>query len=162
MHDEPLQLLVGPGHPFADARTVAPAALAGHVIRMPSVVAGTEWGTYYGDLAAAFGLTIDTGGPNFGIEPLLELIARTPTVATLVGAQTRIACLTDHDLRRIALRDPTPVYPHSLVWRRDDPHPGLAALRDHLTARSAGPAAAIWLPAWAPPLPRPAASPGES
>ena len=42
-----------------------------------------------------------------------------------------------YDLRRIPLRDPVPVYPHSLVWHRDNPHPALAGLRRHLSARSA-------------------------
>ena len=30
------------------------------------------------------------------------------------------------------MRDPVPVYPHSLVWHGDNPHPALAALRKHL------------------------------
>jgi hypothetical protein len=40
-------------------------------------------------LAAAFGLTIDTTGPDFGTEPLLDVIADSPDLATLVGEQTR-------------------------------------------------------------------------
>ena len=52
-----------------------------------------------------------------------------------------------HGLRRIPLRDPTPVYPHSLIWRADNPHPTLAALRAHLgTARQS---ADTWTPKWA-------------
>src|SRR4051794_364540 len=63
--DEPVQLLTGPTHEFAAARAVTPAQLAGHRIWMPGIVAGTEWAAYYDELAAAFGLTIDTIGPNF-------------------------------------------------------------------------------------------------
>ncbi|MBY8848469.1 hypothetical protein [Saccharothrix longispora] len=29
-------------------------------------------------------------------------------------------------------RHPTPVHPHSVIRRRDDPHPGPVALPDHL------------------------------
>jgi hypothetical protein len=36
---------------------------------MPGIVTGTEWAAYYDELAAAFGLTIDPIGPNFGIRP---------------------------------------------------------------------------------------------
>jgi hypothetical protein len=33
---------------------------------------------------------------------------------------------------------PTAVYPHSLLWHRDNRHPALAALRDHLAATMTG------------------------
>ncbi|MFF8694462.1 LysR family transcriptional regulator [Streptomyces sp. NPDC015144] len=130
--DEPIQLLTGPGHEFADARSLAPGDLAGHRIWMPGIVPGTEWAAYYDALAAAFGFTIEVTGPDFGVEPLLDTIADSRTLATLVGEQTRFAWPADHGLRRVVLRDPTPVYPHSLVWHHDNPHPALAAFRDHL------------------------------
>ena len=76
--DEPLQLLTGPAHALAGARAVTPAELAGHRIWMPGIVAGTEWAAYYDDLAAAFGLTIEATGPNFGTEPLLDTHRRLP------------------------------------------------------------------------------------
>ena len=146
--DEPVQLLTGPGHPYAAAAAVKPDELAGHWIWMPGVVPGTEWGEYYEALAESFGLTIDTTGPRFGTEPLLDVIAASPAVATLVGEQTHLLWPAEFDLRRIALRDPAPVYPHSLIWRSDNPHPTLAALRDHLGSTwRAGPRA--WVPPWA-------------
>jgi DNA-binding transcriptional LysR family regulator len=145
--DEPLQLLTGPGHELAGARTVMPAQLAGHRIWMPSLVAGTEWTAFYDDLATAFGLTIDVTGPNFGVEPLLDVIADSTALATFVGAQTHVLWPAGHDLRRIAVHDPTPVYPHSLLWRRENPHPALATLRAHLG--SAHHDAGTWRPAWA-------------
>ena len=42
----------------------------------------------------------------------------------LPGRQTRLAWPVGHDLRRIPVREPTPAYPHSLVRRSDNPHPG--------------------------------------
>jgi hypothetical protein len=114
---------------------------------MPGNVAGTEWAAYYDDLAAAFGFTIEVSGPDFGTEPLLDTIADSSLLATFVGVQTRMVWPADHDLRRIPLRDPTPVYPHSLIWRADNPHPALASLRTHLgTARRD---ADTWTPKWA-------------
>lgn len=148
--DEPIQLLTGPAHEFASARSIRLADLVGHRIWMPAIVAGTEWAAYYGDLAAEFGLTIDVTGPNFGIEPLLDVIADSATLATFVGEGMRVLWPADFDLRRVTMRDPTPVYPHSLVWRRDNPHPALGTLRDHLV-RPGGLDTPTWTPAWAQP-----------
>ena len=148
--DEPVQLLTGPAHELAAARAVTPAELAGHRIWMPGIVPGTEWAAFYGDLAAAFGITIEITGPDFGTEPLLDTIADSRSLATFVGEQTRLVWPADHGLRRIALRDPTPVYPHSLIWHRDNPHPSLATLRTHLSFRRPAPAnPATWTPGWA-------------
>jgi DNA-binding transcriptional LysR family regulator len=148
--DEPIQLLTGPAHEFASAAGVTPAELAGHRIWMPGIVAGTEWAAFYEALAAAFGLTIDTTGPNFGVEPLMDAIARSPAVATFVGEQTRLVWPAGHDLRRIPVRYPVPVYPHSLVWRGDNPHPALAVLRGYLASAWHGDRTpGAWTPPWA-------------
>ena len=43
-----------------------------------------------------------------------------------------------------------PVYPHSLIWCGDNPHPALSPLRDHLAAtRHSSRDAGAWAPAWA-------------
>jgi DNA-binding transcriptional LysR family regulator len=148
--DEPVQLLTGPGHALAGAHAVTPAGLAGHRIWMPGLVTGTEWDEYYGELAAAFGLTIDVTSPDFGTGPVLDVIAGSPALATLVGEQTRLSRPAGAGLRRIPLHDPAPVYPHSLIWRTGNRHPALAALRRYLAARPPGRAAgATWTPGWA-------------
>ncbi len=150
VRDEPIQLLTGPQHELAAARAVTPADLFGHRIWMPGLVPGTEWGAYYDALAAAFALTIEITGPDFGTEPLLDTIADSRSLATFVGEQTRLVWPADHGLRRIAVRDPTPVYPHSLVWHHDNAHPALAALRDHFrSGRRDHTAGEIWTPTWA-------------
>ncbi|WP_328736207.1 LysR family transcriptional regulator [Streptomyces bobili] len=149
--DEPLQLLTGPAHALAGARSVSLAQLAGHRIWMPGIVPGTEWAAYYDDLVAEFGLTIEATGPNFGSDALLDTVADTPALATFMGEHTRLVWPAGHDLRRIPVTDPTPVYPHSLIWRRDNPHPALAALRDHLnSAQPARPGSNVWTPSWTP------------
>jgi DNA-binding transcriptional LysR family regulator len=148
--DEPVQLLTGPAHKLAGARVVSPAGLAGLRIWMPGAVPGTEWAAFYGDLADAFGFTIDTADPSFGTEPLLDVIAGSPELATFVGKQTRLAWPAGHDLRRIAVRDPTPIYPHSLIWRSGNRHPALRALRNHLGPGQRDPRrSGAWTPAWA-------------
>ncbi|WP_406269162.1 hypothetical protein OH799_25985 [Nocardia sp. NBC_00881] len=56
-----------------------------------------------------------------------------------------------YGLRRIPLRNPTPIYPHSLIWLTANPHPSLAALRDYLAAvrPSQSQGSNVWVPAWA-------------
>ncbi|KAB7849261.1 LysR family transcriptional regulator [Streptomyces mobaraensis] len=147
--DEPLELLTGPDHALADARSVRVARLAGHRIWMPGIVPGSEWAAYYDDLVAEFGLTIEATGPNFGSDALLDTVADTPALATFMGGHTRLVWPAGHGLRRIPVTDPTPVYPHSLLWHRDNPHPALPALRAHLAGATAGhDAAGTWRPDW--------------
>ncbi|MFE5585559.1 LysR family transcriptional regulator [Kitasatospora sp. NPDC056531] len=151
--DEPLQLLTGPAHALAGARSVTVAQLVGHRIWMPGIAPGTEWGAYYDDLVAEFGLTIEATGPNFGSDALLETVADTPALATFMGEHIRLVWPARYGLRRIPVTDPAPVYPHSLLWHRDNPHPALAALRAHLAATATGlDAAGTWRPDWV--LPR--------
>ncbi|MGW0431818.1 LysR family transcriptional regulator [Micromonospora sp. NPDC003197] len=148
--DEHHEMLVGPRHVLANARAVTPAQLAEHRIWMPGMVAGTEWSSYYDDLAAAFGLTIDRFGPAFGNEVLLAEIADSSELATLAGERTRYLWPDSYDLRRIPVRDPAPIYPMSLIWRDDNPHPALRKLRDHLRSRRVDvPDEKVWLPKWA-------------
>jgi DNA-binding transcriptional LysR family regulator len=148
--DEPIQLLTGPGHDLAAARSVTPKDLAGYRIWMPGIVPGTEWSAFYGELATTFGLSIDAAGPYFGIEPLLDELARSAGLATFVGEQTHLTWPAEHDLRRVAVLNPTPVYPHSLIWRSDNPHPALATLRSYLgSLRPSHRGNGTWTPAWA-------------
>lgn len=147
--DEPHELLVGPRHPLANARAVRPVDLAGHRIWMPGLDARGEVATYYDELAAAFGVTIDVVGPVFGNEALLAEIADSAGLATLVGERSRYLWPDSYDLRRIPIRDPSPVYPLSLIWRGDNPHPALTRLRDYLDARRTDASdAEIWTPKW--------------
>lgn len=147
--DELHEVLVGPRHALANARTVTPAQLAEHRIWMPGLAAGTEWASYYDELAAAFGLTIDVVGPVFGNEALMAEIADSAQLATFVGERTRYLWPDSYDLRRIPVRDPAPVYPMSLIWRDDNPHPALRDLRGYLDSRRTGaPDGEVWIPTW--------------
>ena len=155
---EPHELLVGPRHPLANARAVTPAQLAGHRIWMPGLALRGEVATYYEELSAAFGLTIDMLGPVFGNEALLDEIADSADVATLVGQRSRYLWPDRYDLRRVPIRDPSPIYPMSVIWRADNPHPALGEFRAYLHARDAdAPDLDVWTPAWGQ-LPRPASS----
>jgi DNA-binding transcriptional LysR family regulator len=143
--DDPHQLLVGPRHPLASSRAVTPAELAGHRIWMPGVAARGEVAAYYGELATTFGLTIDMVGPVFGNEALLDEIADSSDLATLIGERSRYLWPDSYDLRRIPIRDPALIYPMSLIWREDNPHPALNKFRDYLESRRTdAPGTEIW------------------
>jgi DNA-binding transcriptional LysR family regulator len=146
--DEPVQLLVGPEHALAALGNAAPAQLVGHRILMPTALPGTEWGAFYADLATEFGLTLDTTWPGTGLEPLLTTVAGSPALATFVPERAELVWAAAHDLRRIPLTSPIPVYPHALLWHADNPHPALAALRDHLVG-AYEPVGGAWAPQWA-------------
>ncbi|HEV7831484.1 MAG TPA: hypothetical protein VGP04_22135 [Pseudonocardiaceae bacterium] len=89
---------------------------------MPGIVTGTEWAAYYDELVGAFGLTIDPIGPNFGTEPLLDVIADSSALATFVA----------------------------LIWRSDNSHPALATLRNYLGSTQRDHRdAETWTPKWA-------------
>ncbi|WP_432993781.1 LysR family transcriptional regulator [Dactylosporangium sp. CA-233914] len=148
--DDPHQLLTGPRHPLADARRVTLADLRGRRIWIPGIVPGTEWAAYYDDLSAEFRLTIERIGPNFGTDHLLDVLAESPTLASLVGELTRMLWPATYDLRRIRILDPTPVYPHFLIWHRDNPHPGLTELRSYIrSAPHRHRPGDVWVPKWA-------------
>jgi hypothetical protein len=88
-------------------------------------------------------------GPSFGNEVLLAEIADSPELATFVGERTIYLWPDRYDLRRIPVRDPAPIYPMSLIWRADNPHPALVELRRYLESRRVAVAdTEVWLPTW--------------
>ncbi len=87
--DSPLELLVGPRHPLASARQLTPPQLRKHRIWVPGIAPQSEWAEFYDELATAFDLRIDAAGPHFGDEVLLDTLADSANVATLVGARDR-------------------------------------------------------------------------
>lgn len=148
--DDPIELLTSRAHELATAKAVSPADLAGRRIWMPTNVPGTEWSTYYDELATSFGVRIDAVGPNFGIDVILEEVAGSSTLATFVGEHIRLVWPAEYELRRIPVRDPMLVYPHSVLWRGDNMHPALGKLRRFLRFRKdiyRRPQA--WTPSWA-------------
>ncbi|MFD9879760.1 LysR substrate-binding domain-containing protein, partial [[Kitasatospora] papulosa] len=146
--DSPLELLVGPAHPLASAREVTPAQLRKHRIWVPGIAPRSEWADFYDQLTTAFDLRIDAVGPHFGDEVLLETLAESPDVATLVGTRDRYAWPAAHDLRRIPVAQPVLAYPLSLVLPAENPHPALGGVVAHLGGLPR-PSGRVWRPSWA-------------
>ncbi|MFI9504796.1 LysR family transcriptional regulator [Nocardia sp. NPDC052566] len=145
--DSPLELLVGPRHPLAAARTVTPHQLRKLRIWVPGIAPGSEWSEFYDQLTTAFDLRIDAAGPNFGNEVLLDTLADSADMATLVGARDRYIWPTNHDLRRIPIVNPTLAYPLSLMLPTTNPHPGLRPIIDHFASLTPLPEP-VWRPSW--------------
>ncbi|MEV7327845.1 LysR family transcriptional regulator [Micromonospora sp. NPDC093244] len=146
--DSPLELLVGPRHPLASARTLTPAQLRRHRIWVPGIAPRSEWADFYDQLVTHFDLRVDAAGPHFGDEVLLDVLADSADVATLVGSRDRYLWPAGHDLRRIPIVGPTLAYPLSLLLPRANPHPGLRAVIAHLRGLPPLPPD-TWRPSWA-------------
>lgn len=146
--DSPLELLVGPGHPLAAARRLTPPQLRKHRIWVPGIAPRSEWAEFYDQLVTEFDLRLDAAGPHFGDEVLLDALAASSDVATLVGARDRYSWPADHDLRRIPVVNPTLAYPLSLILPGTNPHPGLRGVVAHLESLPRLPEP-VWLPSWA-------------
>ncbi|MGW7695163.1 LysR family transcriptional regulator [Streptomyces asiaticus] len=150
--DEPLHLFTGPRHEFANAPALIPAQLAGRRIWMPGNLPGTEWAAYYDELATTFGVIIDSVGPDFGIEALLDTIAGSTALATFVSEQTPLVWAAGHARGGVPPRSRPPREPPARMGAAHNPHPSLGALRRHLTAAYPGrPNSAIWVPEWTQP-----------
>jgi len=146
--DSPLELLVGPRHPLAGARTLTPSRLHGHRIWVPGIAPGTEWAEFYDQLTTAFDLRVDAAGPNFGTEVLLDALADSTELATLVGSRDRYVWPAAYDLRRIPVTNPTIAYPISLIFPATGPHPRLREVVEHFRGLAPVPGP-LWLPSWA-------------
>ncbi|MFC9970606.1 LysR family transcriptional regulator [Spirillospora sp. NPDC127200] len=144
----PLELLVGPRHPLASARSLTPRQLRKHRIWVPGIAPRSEWAAFYDELATVFDLRIDAAGPHFGDEVLMDALADSADVATLVGARDRYIWPTGYDLRRIPIANPVLGYPLSLILPSANPHPGLRGVITHLGTLPRPPEP-VWLPSWA-------------
>ncbi|MEV4255517.1 LysR family transcriptional regulator [Spirillospora sp. NPDC049652] len=126
---EPLPILVGHRHELAGRRSVPMDELRGLTAWMPGNVRDSEWAEFYDFLSAEFGVRIDTSGPVFGKDHMMERIAASPDLITF-GNKTQFP--GHPDVIQISLTDPAPVYPWSLLWHEANRHPSLPPLIAHM------------------------------
>jgi DNA-binding transcriptional LysR family regulator len=110
---EPVDAILGAGHPLADADELRPADLRGSVVWFPAAIERLD---FLRSFCAEFGILIRDGGPNLGLDGLLDSLAADPDLVTLLPADMVLP--ERADIRAVPLVDPTPVYAWSLVWRR--------------------------------------------
>ncbi|MBE1530535.1 LysR family transcriptional regulator [Actinomadura algeriensis] len=124
---EPIHVLVGREHPFAELGEVSIADLAGRSVWVPGAARpDTEWADFYRAFTAEFGVHIDTSGPNFGLDDLVERTAASRELITGVGEKIRVPW--HPGIVQIPVVDPAPVYPWSLLWHPRNRHPVLPML----------------------------------
>jgi hypothetical protein len=130
---EPVDAVVGPDHPLADATSLKPTDLRAGQLLLPAAPARLE---FLQRFAERFELTSLVVESNLGAEHFLARLAGTPAAVTLLpadvpppawrlGGAPRPAV---PGLRAIPLVDPTPLYAWSLVWPEQTRHPGIPAL----------------------------------
>lgn len=136
-----LHLLVGRDHPLAGRSAVSLAELAGHTVWVPGAAVPSEWADYYDCLSRFSGVIIDRtpqsvrfpeAATTHGLRPveaMMDHIAASDTLATFNGDGFEMPW--HPHIRRVPVVDPTPAYPHALLWDSTAPHPGLAALIGH-------------------------------
>ena len=142
---EPIPILVSRRHALAGRVTVPMADLAGSTAWMPANARDSEWAQYYRHLSGEFDIQIDSSGPVFGRDYILERVSTSPDLFTF-GNQRQYP--VNPDVVQVSIVDPTPVYPWSLMWHKANRHPALAQFVAHAKARYRPHAVrAPWLPA---------------
>ena len=129
---EPLYVLVGRRHRLARRKRVPTQELSGLTAWMPGNAGDSEWADYYRFFSAEFGVAIDTSGPVFGRDHIMEKIGASPDLI-MFAAKTQLT--GSPDVVHLPVTDPTPVYPWSLLWHQLNRHPALPLLIAHTQAR---------------------------
>ncbi|GAA3649441.1 LysR family transcriptional regulator [Nonomuraea antimicrobica] len=126
---EPISILVDRRHRLARRRRVPMRELSGLTAWMPGNARDSEWADYYRFLSAEFGVHIDSSGPVFGRDHIMERIAASPDLITF-GNKRQYSVAPE--VVEILVTDPTPVYPWSLMWHEANRHPSLPLLVAHV------------------------------
>jgi hypothetical protein len=103
--------------------------LSGLTAWMPGNAGDSEWADYYRLLSAEFGVKIDSSGPFFGRDHIMERIAASPDLITF-GNKRQYP--VSPDVVEITVTNPMPVYPWSLMWHEANRHPSLPLLIAHI------------------------------
>jgi DNA-binding transcriptional LysR family regulator len=145
---EPIQVIVGARHPLARSGGAGLRELARYPAWVPGIVAGSEWESFYRELSAAFGLTVDPSPYSSGTDSVFDSVAASDSLVTFVGEKSRVALPGEAALVRLPVTDPVPLYPWSLIWRSQTRHPGTRRLIAHAQRAFTPPpgGASVWLP----------------
>ncbi|PXX59637.1 DNA-binding transcriptional LysR family regulator [Nocardia tenerifensis] len=155
---EPLHMLVGKDHPLAGRSAVTPADIVPYPVWVPGASVPSEWADYYREFSEFSGITIRTDpDPGAGMKPafsekssaafdlVLDRIAASDSLATFSG--DGFLAPWNPNIRRLPIVDPTPAYPHALLWQPANTHPALPPFLAHFRANYNGDIATdCWIP----------------
>ena len=120
---EPVDVVVGADHRLYGASEVRPEELRDGVLWCPAALERLD---FYQRFAEYFDIPAGSGTANLGIEHFLEQVAADPLRFALVPADLELPERVR--VRSLPLVSPTPLYAWSLMWRTEDPHPGVEPL----------------------------------
>ncbi|WP_216897259.1 LysR family transcriptional regulator [Nocardia alni] len=139
---EPLHLLVGKDHPLAARQAVTPEQIVPYPMWVPGASVPSEWADFYREWSEFSGITVLTGRTPgglpereddrithrrpYGLEAAFDRVVASDTLVTCCGDGIR-APWHPH-IRRLPIVDPTPAYPHALLWATANIHPALPHL----------------------------------
>jgi DNA-binding transcriptional LysR family regulator len=123
---EPLALLLPEGHPLAGGDRVAFRQLSGVPLCLHAGnQSSPEWTDAGAQLAAASGATLEPDHPPaYGVDETAHRLRRYGTPVLALTSQPPIPGAV-----LLPVVDPVPLYPWSMLWRRDLRHPGLDVLQ---------------------------------
>jgi DNA-binding transcriptional LysR family regulator len=123
---EPFALLLPQGHQLSARNTVALAELDGLPLCLHAgTQASPEWADAGAQLAAASGARLEPDHPPaYGVDELAHRMRRNGTPVLTLSSQPPVPGAV-----LLPIVDPVPLYPWSMLWRRDLRHPGLDALQ---------------------------------
>ncbi|MYS90114.1 MULTISPECIES: LysR family transcriptional regulator [Streptomyces] len=123
---EPVDVVLGEGHPLAAEPALRPEQLRDSVLWTPGALDRLD---FLRRFAEQFGIRDHAEGPNLGLDHFLAAMLSDARRFSLLPADVPLPRLPG--ARSVPLVNPTPLYAWSLLWRDTGGHP---LLRDLLTA----------------------------
>lgn len=120
---EPVDAVLAASHPLAGRDEISPSDLRGSTLWCPASLDRLDFLRHF---AGEFGIAAADGGVNLGLDHLIDRVRADPGRFTLLPADLPLPDRTG--LRSVPLAGPVPLYAWSLVWRRQDRHPGVDTL----------------------------------
>jgi DNA-binding transcriptional LysR family regulator len=120
---EPVDAVLAASHPLAGSDELRPSDLRGSTLWCPAALDRLDFLRHF---AGEFGIATAHGGANLGLDHLIGQVCAGPGRFTLLPADLPLPDRAG--LRSVPLTGPVPLYAWSLIWRRQDRHPGVDAL----------------------------------
>ena len=120
---EPVDVILSADHPLAAQPALRPEQLRDSVLWAPGALDRLDFLRQFAD---HFGIRDRAGSVNLGLAHFLAEVAEHPRRFSLMPADVPLPNIPR--LRSIPLVDPTPLYAWSLLWRTENPHPGVSGL----------------------------------
>ncbi|ASR37172.1 LysR family transcriptional regulator [Prauserella marina] len=124
---EPLVALLPPEHRLADGPAVRMTDLREEGIWLPSLAGPAEWLGFLRAMSDQLGVALDDSGITFDLRHTLEQTRNAENRVTLAGADMDLA--PDLGLRVLPF-EPSPLFPWSVIWRKDMKRPSVRKVLD--------------------------------